>query len=134
MKALRTLAVALLTLLAWSGLASSQEAFTAGKWTKLTNATPNGAGINQILLLQDGTVMAQDAKCATPNNWYKLTPDKTGSYINGTWTTRAALTIYDPLYFASAVLPDGRVLIEGGEYDKGKAVVDHQGCDLYPQD
>src|SRR5437588_10960630 len=77
MKAVRTLAIALLTLLAWSAVASSQEAFTAGTWTKLTNATPNGAGINQILLLQDGTVMAQDAKFATPNNWYKLTPDKT---------------------------------------------------------
>jgi hypothetical protein len=133
MKAFRTLAVALLTLLAWSALASSQEAFTAGTWTKLTNATPNGAGINQILLLQDGTVMAQDAKFATPNNWYKLTPDNTGSYINGTWSTRAALTIYDPLYFASAVLPDGRVLIEGGEYDKGSPVWTTKGAIFNPR-
>src|SRR6266404_3800619 len=133
MKALRTLAVALLTLLAWSGIASSQETFDAGTWTKLTNATPNGAGINQILLLQDGTIMAQDSKFATPNPWYKLTPDKTGSYINGTWSTRAPLTIYDPLYFGSAVLPDGRVIIEGGEYDKGNPVWTTKGAIYNPK-
>jgi hypothetical protein len=49
--------------------------------------------------------------------WYRLTPSSTGSYVNGTWTTLASMPGgYDPLYFASAVLPDGRVTVVGGEY------------------
>ena len=28
---------------------------------------------------------------------------------------------YDPLYFASAILPDGRMIVEGGEYPGGTA-------------
>ena len=58
-------------------------------------------------------------------NWYKLTPDITGSYVNGTWSQIATMPVfsnlhdtqYAPLYFASAVLPDGRVLAMGGEYN-----------------
>jgi hypothetical protein len=47
-----------------------------------------------------------------------LTPDDTGSYVNGTWSQLATLPPnYSPLYHASAVLPDGRVIIEGGEYN-----------------
>ena len=50
-------------------------------------------------------------------DWWKLTPDEFGSYVNGTWTQLASLPDgYSPLYHASAVLPDGRVIIEGGEY------------------
>jgi hypothetical protein len=51
------------------------------------------------------------------NGWWKLTPDQTGSYVLGTWTQLAPMPNgYAPLYFASAVLPDGRVIVEGGEY------------------
>ncbi len=51
---------------------------------------------------------------------YKLTPDITGSYVNGTWTQLASLeSNYDPYAMAEAVLADGRVLIEGGEYNFG---------------
>jgi len=50
-------------------------------------------------------------------DWWKLTPDEFGSYVNGIWTQLASLPDgYSPLYHASAVLPDGRVIIEGGEY------------------
>jgi hypothetical protein len=53
----------------------------------------------------------------TTTNWWKLTPDDTGNYVNGTWTQLASTPDgYQPLYFASAVLPDGRVIVEGGEY------------------
>jgi hypothetical protein len=52
--------------------------------------------------------------------WWRLTPDATGSYVNGTWSQLASLPAgYSPLFFASAVLPDGRVLVEGGEYNQG---------------
>ena len=60
------------------------------------------------LLLTDGTVIVSD--CGWFGNWYKLTPDITGSYANGTWTQIATMPVingvqYAPLGNASAVLP-----------------------------
>jgi hypothetical protein len=67
-----------------------------------------------MLLLTDGTVMVQENQTA---NWWRLTPDGSGSYVNGTWSQLASMPAgYAPKYYASAVLPDGRVLVEGGEY------------------
>jgi hypothetical protein len=88
---------------------------TAGAqvWTPLANQ-PQFAASNP-LLLTDGTVIAHNA-CAT--DWWRLTPDSAGSYLNGTWSQIASLPAgYEPLYFSSAVLPDGRVIVEGGEYN-----------------
>jgi len=91
----------------------------AQSWTPL-NHQPCSAGQpcffpGTALLLTDGTVMAQNNG---GDAWYKLTPDNTGSYVNGTWSQVASLPAgYSPLYFASAVLPDGRLIIEGGEYN-----------------
>lgn len=88
---------------------------TRSPWTPLTNQPTfliNGA--SNPILLTDGTVLIQDT--AFPD-WWKLTPDDHGSYINGTWTQIASLPpTYSPLYHSSAVLPDGRMIIEGGEY------------------
>jgi hypothetical protein len=87
-------------------------------WHALVNTAPFNPGA--MLLLTDGTVLVQDQG---PDNrgtsaWWRLTPDSSGSYLNGTWTQVASLPAnYAPLYFASAVLPDGRVIIEGGEYN-----------------
>jgi len=61
----------------------------------------------------------------------RLTPDKTGSYANGTWTQIASLPPdYAPLYHSSAVLPDGRVIVMGGEYNffQGKFFVINRGA------
>ncbi len=78
----------------------------------MTNEPSFAAGLS--MLLTDGTVMSQDTGTA---NWWKLTPDNTGSYVNGTWSQLASMPGgYAPLYFGSAVLPDGRVIVEGGEY------------------
>lgn len=69
-----------------------------------------------MLLLNDGTVMAHNGQGSA---WYRLTPDSSGSYVNGTWTTLAAM--HDTrLYFSSDVLKDGRVFVAGGEYGIGK--------------
>jgi hypothetical protein len=84
-------------------------------WTPLTNQ-PNFLldGASNPILLTDGSVLIQDAGFP---DWWKLTPDKFGSYANGTWTQIASLpATYSPLYHSSAVLPDGRLIIEGGEY------------------
>ena len=91
------------------------------QWTRTTNNPP--VNIGTALLLTDGTVIAheesdQSGNVAT-NKWYKLTPDINGSYINGTWSQIASMAAnYGPLFFASAVLPDGRVIVEGGEYNQ----------------
>ncbi len=91
----------------------------AQTWQPLTN-TPNfNAGAP--LLLTDGTVMVYhlDSSLYGSGLWSKLTPDENGSYVNGTWSTIASMPKgYAPLYFASAVLPDGRVICEGGEYNE----------------
>ena len=92
-------------------------------WQPLNNQPPftsnscNGGvpGAANPLLLTDGTVIVQDAGC---QDWWRLTPDKAGSYVNGTWSQIASLPSgYAPLYHSSAVLPDGRVIIMGGEYN-----------------
>jgi len=82
----------------------------------LVHQPPNNAGVG--FLLTDGTVMFQGNN---DRDWWKLTPDKFGSYLDGTWTQLASLpSNYSPYAFASATLPDGRVLIEGGEYNFGQ--------------
>src|SRR5579872_1972494 len=113
MKVFRTLAISLLAIAAWSTIASSQE--PAANWQKLVNQ-PTFAP-DTALLLTDGTVMMHQYMS---NKWWRLTPDITGSYVKGTWTALASMSSgYGPLYFASAVMADGRVLLEGGEYNLG---------------
>lgn len=86
---------------------------TVGTWTPLARQAPTNIG--PCLLLSDGTVMAFQEYGA---NCYRLTPDSTGSYVNGTWTQLASM--HDTrLYFFSQVLRDGRVLVGGGEYGSG---------------
>jgi len=115
MKRLRMLAVALAVLTLGASFASCQT------WQPLTNQPSFSPGA--VLLLTDGTVLAHSEpnclNCTSTdyNSWFKLTPDSGGSYVNGTWTQVAAPTGYSPLYFGSVVLPDGRVVVEGGEYD-----------------
>ena len=90
------------------GLTLSAKA--QGTWTKLTNPAPENIGL--MLQLMDGRVMA----AGTANNtWYTLTPDAFGSYANGTWSPVASMAT-KRLFYASKVLPNGDILIAGGEY------------------
>jgi hypothetical protein len=92
---------------------SSLEEANSGTWAKLVNQPPFQT--DTALLLTDGTVMVHQYNSP---NWWRLSPDDTGSYLNGTWSQLASMASnYAPLYFASALLPDGRVLVEGGEYN-----------------
>jgi hypothetical protein len=107
MKVFRTLGIALVTGLLLVGLAGAQT------WQSLKH--PPTFFTDTALLLTDGTVIVHET-CTS--NWQRLTPDQTGSYVNGTWSKIASMpSDYAPLYFASQVLPDGRVLVEGGEYN-----------------
>jgi hypothetical protein len=100
----------------------------SGTWTNLT-AFPGtgGNGPATALLLTDGSVVMIDI--CTPN-WYRLIPDQFGHYTSGSWSAFAvgdnkpiAPMIgsgttpdgYGPEFFASAVLPDGRLIVQGGE-------------------
>jgi hypothetical protein len=78
-----------------------------------------------MLLLTDGSVMCQQSGGV---NWSKLTPDDSGSYINGTWTPLAPM-INTRLYYASAVLRDGRVIVCGGEYSNAGSETNR--CEIY---
>src|ERR1700742_3632409 len=107
MKMSRVLGLGLVIMLAWAGIAQAQT------WTSITNQPtffPDTA-----VLLTDGSVMTHEYN--TPN-WWRLAPDNTGNYINGTWTKLGSMpSNYAPLYFASVVLRDGKVIVEGGEYN-----------------
>jgi hypothetical protein len=86
-----------------------------GTWTPLVNPTPENLGL--MMLLSDGTVAANGND---NNTWYKLTPDSTGSYVNGTWSTLASME-YQRLYVQSDLLPNGKVFVGGGEYGNAPA-------------
>lgn len=81
-----------------------------------------------MFLLTDGRVLAEDegADNNGTKNWWILTPDANGSYQQGSWRQVASAS-KDRVYFASAVLPDGRVLVVGGEYTGGKQSEDNTG-------
>jgi hypothetical protein len=90
-----------------TGAASAQTA------QNLAHPAPAGALIG--FLLTDGRALFQ---ANNYQSWYTLTPDNTGSYVNGTWKQVASLaTKYAPYAFSSDVLADGRVVITGGEYN-----------------
>lgn len=122
MKVFRTLGIATLALLVFASIASAQEPFTAGTWTKTTNAP--ASNVAHALLLTDGSVLVNSMFFENHSDpWYRLVPDSTGSYINGTWSNAGTLpTGYNPLYFGSSVLPNGEVVIMGGEYNNGSPV------------
>ncbi len=107
MKSFRRLGLACALIAAWTLTAPAQT------WTKLK--TQPSFQTDTALLLPNGKVMVHQYNSP---NWFALTPDKTGSYLSGTWSQLGSMpSNYAPLYFASAVLPDGNVLVEGGEYN-----------------
>jgi len=119
-KSALAVSLAFVLLLLVSGTAVAQTAHN------LVNQPPDGAGI--AFLLTDGTVMAQGN---LGSDWWKLTPDNKGSYVNGTWTQLASLPAgYEPYAFSSAVLADGRVVIIGGEYNFGNFDLTNLGAVL----
>jgi hypothetical protein len=94
----------------------------------LNNPAPDGVVVP--MLLTDGRVLAQGFGSA---DWWTLTPDNTGSYVNGTWQQVASLPAgYSPLYMAEAVMIDGRVVIEGGEYNFGSFAFTNMGAGYDP--
>jgi hypothetical protein len=107
MRVVRLYATAFLLCLLLAGLATAQS------WKPLVHQPTFQT--DTALLLTDGTVMMHEY---STSNWWRLTPNNKGSYVKGTWSKLGSMpSNYGPLYFASAVLPDGRVIVEGGEYN-----------------
>jgi hypothetical protein len=105
-------------------LAALPSVAPAQSITQLKNQPPDGAQLT--FLLTDGTVLAQSYN---NTDWYVLTPDNTGSYVNGTWKQVGSLQSgYSPSASASQVLADGRVLVEGGEYNFGNFALTNLGA------
>ena len=93
---------------------------TAGTWTSLAHLPAYSCG-GGMLLLSDGTVLCKSyggGSDGIGNIYTRLTPDASGSYINGTWSTIAPMH-NTRLYYSSQVLKDGRVYVAGGEYGSG---------------
>jgi hypothetical protein len=105
-------------------------------WTPLKNPPPFKTP-GTMLLESNGTVLVHDEPdnntiAATPA-WYKLTPNSKGSYVDGTWSKIPSMPGgYAPLYFGSAILPDGRMIVEGGEYQKEMAAWTNMGAIYNP--
>ncbi len=112
-------------------LAQTPSARAVGAWTPLANQAPEAIGT--MLLLTDGTVLAQGTSGVHDDgvsaHWFRLTPDASGSYANGTWT-RLADMHHGRLYYASAVLRNGQVLVAGGEYTEA-GYVDTNTAETY---
>lgn len=96
--------------------------FAQPTWTAVSATAPflSGGGLS---LLPDGSVLCKTSNGTADgfgNMWMKLSPDITGSYVNGTWSLIAPMRD-SRLYFSSQVLKDGRLYIGGGEYGSGFA-------------
>jgi hypothetical protein len=96
----------------------------AGKWDSLKNAP--SFNTSTMFLLSDGRVMVQEEATA---HWHALTPDDTGSYINGTWSALADMSFWRR-YYASGMLKDGRIIVVGGEQD-GDTIQDTNKGEIY---
>jgi hypothetical protein len=89
-----------------------EPVFGVGYWTALANNPGDNIGI--CLLMSDGTVLAEGSGA----NWFKLTPDSTGHYVNGNWTSRHGSS-WGHQDGSTAVLTSGKVFISGGENGNG---------------
>lgn len=85
---------------------------TKSPWQPLKNQAPTSNGIQIMIQSTDGSILVQSYD---GQSWMKLTPDDKGSYINGTWSNLASEPVAR-LYFASQIMPDGRLFVAGGEY------------------
>src|SRR5689334_4244348 len=76
----------------------------SGTWATVTNPVPFSDGAQTLMLLSDGTVMVHGGSGTTASSsWYRLTPDGSGSYINGTWSLLPAMNT-GRLFFTSDTL------------------------------
>lgn len=122
LKLFRKLAITSAMLFALLGAAGAQT------WTRLANQP--GVNLGVMLQLRDGRILVHEEQNGNSTAWHILTPDSTGSYVNGTWSSGGNLPPgYSPWFFGSQVMMDGKtVVIEGGEYNGGRSVWTTKGA------
>jgi hypothetical protein len=110
-------------ILAGALLAGTSLGAMAQTVTPLKNGYPYD-GIIYGWQLTDGSLLYQGGLL---QDFYRFRPDKSGSYLNGTYYLAASLPPdYVPYATSGGVLPDGRVLLIGGEYLMHKAVTNNE--------
>lgn len=137
MKSLRPLIgfVVFLLLLNPSSFAQLPQCSDQGTWSTYTfmNSDGHDVDIGTPLLLTNGSVMLQYTGNKVPGgnqlqDWYLLTPDINGCYGNANGCSASITELasllnlyqnpqYAPSAMASAVLVDGKVILEGGEFN-----------------
>jgi hypothetical protein len=107
-----------------AALAALPSLSLADSVQQLKNQAPDGAQLT--FQLTDGTVLAQGYN---NSDFWVLTPDNKGSFLDGTWKQVGSLQSgYSPSAESSQVLADGRVLLEGGEYNHGGFALTNKGA------
>ncbi|HZL18544.1 MAG TPA: hypothetical protein VFG23_12445, partial [Polyangia bacterium] len=96
----------------------------AGTWTVAPSSASNNGPAFGLWLLTDGTVLSHGSAL---NHWVKLTPNKAGSYANGTWTA-VANSAFARGGAQEHVLKDGRFFEAGGEFLYAWPAVDGQAA------
>ncbi|MCY7411329.1 MAG: kelch motif-containing protein [Chitinophagales bacterium] len=96
-----------------------QQSFAQGTWTKVAAPSPD-KNFGNLIMLSDGSALCKSAGGGGSygKRYNRLTPDSTGSYINGTWSSIASM-FGDRLYYSAQLLRDGRLYVAGGEYGSG---------------
>ena len=97
--------------------AVSRPVSAAGTWAKAPPNTAAGGQAFGLWILTDGTVLSHGSAL---NHWVILTPDKKGSYANGTWKSVASSS-HARGGATQHMLKDGRFFEAGGEYVDGPA-------------
>ncbi len=99
----------------------SQTISQIGTWTAVSSLAPHGSG-GGMLLLSDGTILCKSASGTDGygNIYDKLTPNASGSYLNGTWSSIAPMN-FTRLFYSTQLLKNGKVYVAGGEYGTGLA-------------
>jgi hypothetical protein len=111
--------------LAAAALLVPHRAVAVGNWLKLDNQAFDSVAL--LILLSDGTVMAANNPTSVfgdiGNDWYCLTPDSHGHYLDGKWSRRASMN-YTRFAYSAQVLQNGRLFVAGGEYGNGGATAE----------
>jgi hypothetical protein len=92
-----------------------------GTWTPLTNLVPVTDPINDgpgtMTMLPNGSILIQ--RYVPGDNFFLLSPDGNGSYVNGSFSQNVAPMSTQRLYYSSNLLPNGKLFVLGGEYSNG---------------